>query len=338
MAGGHSEGHGKVVTILKWIFILFIVALVLFWLVTGGPQKAWEVGKHFTNPVSIIFDNGTSTGNFIRLPWQPPELTRGPDISGYVGVADEQKQDADSAPSLDTLSAGKAAQLRKFGTPSPYAGAVVLSDKNSASVASKEYVVVTASADNTTQIGISGWSLESASHGVHIVLPGAAPVFVAGVVNPTAAVFLSPGASAIVSSGLSPLGVSLRENECSGYLEEMQRFTPALANSCPSAADVLEETDQNLRVYGSSCFEYLSNAPACYFPKTLPNSLSPACRELIVTSLSYNGCVQRYHNDASFNLPSWRLFLGSGVPLWDPSHDIIRLLDQYGRVVDVLVY
>ena len=72
-------GRNKVWTTLKIVLILCVIGLILYWIVTGGIQRAWAVGQNFTNPIALIFGNGTSTGSFIKLPWQP-EATRGPDI------------------------------------------------------------------------------------------------------------------------------------------------------------------------------------------------------------------------------------------------------------------
>jgi len=277
MAGGHG-GSSKIWTILKWILLAFIVALIIFWIITGGPRKAWEVGKHYSNPAAIIFNDATSSDGLIRLPWQPTELTRGPDITGYAELAEEQRTGADGGSTSRD-------EIRQFGEPSPYAGVVVIS--GSSIGRGQEYIEL--ASQGSVALGISGWSLQSAASGLRAYIGNAAPVFISGVVNQTAPVFFGIGEHAIVTTGASPVGVSFRENVCTGYLQRFQEFTPPLTT--PSAAGA-----------------------------------------------SYNECVNAHYADASFALPSWRIYLSASSPLWNPTHDTIRLLDGSGRIVDVISY
>jgi hypothetical protein len=328
---------GMIRTILLTVFIVLVLGLVIYWLVTGGVQRAWQVGKNFSNPIALIFGNGTTTGTYITLPWQPTP-TRGPDIGDYVGVADQQQQVADAQ--TNAGAAQSPSQLAQYGNPSPYAGAVTISGNNATDAdPSQEYIEIQAADGNTSPINISGWALQSAVSGIYGVIPQAAPVFIGGIVNNVGAVYLAPGASAIITTGASPVGVSFRENICSGYLAQLQQFSPNLNSSCPAPTDVLPQTAQNLRVYGASCFDYLQNLQSCEFPGTsLPASLSPACRSFLSTNLSYNGCVAMYRSRGDFARPAWRLYFALTRELWNNSHDIIRLLDNQGRVVDVLSY
>ena len=142
-----------------------------------------------------------------------------------------------------------------------------------------------------------------------------------------------------MTTSLSPVGVSFEENICSGYLSELQQFTPELNGSCPSPADTLPQTAENLRTYGASCFDYIANIPSCHFVgANQPTNLSTACRQFVGNNLSYNGCVAMYRSQANFDLPTFRLYLNQSAKLWNDSHDIIRPLDAQGRIVDVLSY
>jgi hypothetical protein len=335
MASAGSGKSGMIRTILITVFVLLVIALVIFWLVTGGAQKAWQVGKNFTNPIAVIFGNGTTTGILIHLPWQP-EATRGPDISSFVDTANEQQSTADSQSSDQNASI---THLQQYGNPSPYAGQVSITGNNAtASDASQEYVQIQASG-LSAPVNITGWTLQSAVSGIYAPIPQAAPVFVGGVVNSVGPLYLAPGALATIVTAASPVGVSFEENTCTGYLAQLQQFYPRLDESCPSPSDALPETPGNLQVYGASCFDYIANIPECYFSGTsLPASLTLACRSFIANNLSYNGCVAMYQTQPDFKRPSWRLYFALRGELWNNSHDIIRLLDGQGRVVDVLTY
>src|SRR6185436_8177496 len=230
-----------------------------------------RTARSLTNPVAFIFGNGTSTGFAITLPWQIG-IPQGPDISSFAYSQNEADQAGQTpeeyAAQYDALQA-RAQSLRTFGDPSPYAGTVRVHGGATAETdPTKEYVVLSAAQSLANPINITGWSLQSAVSGLRFFIPPAASPFTLGTLNSLESVYLEGHASAIVVSGTSPLGISLRENMCSGYLNESQRFTPELSSECPAPADLLPETPDNLRIYGSACFDYVQNIPQCHFPGT----------------------------------------------------------------------
>src|SRR6185295_18661707 len=108
----------------------------------------------------------------------------------------------------------------------------------------------------------SGWSLQSAVTGTRASLPQTgAEMFVAGSVNHGVPIYLDPGTSAFIVSGISPVGISLRENVCTGYLAQLQHFSPGLDTACPDPSDMLPMTADNLRIYGASCVDYVQSLP-----------------------------------------------------------------------------
>ena len=316
--------------------IIFVIGLIVFWLVSGGWGAVARTARTFMNPMDYLFGQNPS-GTFLRLPWQPSELTRGPDISGYAEEADARLlASGDDDQSLDVRTQ---AQARTFGNPSPYVGKVKLvgtapTESNSAS----EYIEIVAASSNNGPITLTHWSLQSAVSGLRASIPLGAPIFILGVVNNVHGMALEPGASIIVTTGASPVGTSFRENICSGYLNELQTFKPEMGSSCPLPSEALPMTAENLRTYGDACFDYLNALPQCHFPTALPSNLSNVCRSFITNTMSYNGCVNRYRTNASFSLPSWRAYLALRAEIWYNTHDVIRLLDEEGRTVDVLTY
>jgi hypothetical protein len=337
MADKHKKTN-KLRRIFFVVLFFFVILLIIVWLISGGASAAARTAKSLANPLNIIFYNGTSTGNTILLPWQLPALTRGPDISQYANTADQQLEAASQNQGENAPQ--DPGQARTFGNPSPYAGKVTVGNNDAtASDPAQEYVELDASAGNSGAIDITGWSLQSAVSGGRAYIMQAAPILITGIVNSVRHVALDPGASAIVVSGASPVGVSFQENVCIGYLAQLQTFTPDLSNSCPTPSDMLPETADNLRTYGPSCLDYVRNLPQCYFPgANLPSNLSPACRSFIADTMSYNGCVSIFDKNTDFTLPSWRLFLNMTRELWNNSHDVVRLLDAQGRTVDALTY
>ena len=202
-----------------------------------------------------------------------------------------------------------------------------------------EHIEAEAALENTAPIGIAGWSLQSAYTGVRPYIQQGASPFLMGTVNNLSPIQLAPGQSALVNSGVSPVGVSFRENICTGYLGQLQSFTPPLPSSCPSPSSQLPLTPDNLKSYGEICFDYLQTIPLCEAPlNNIPSNLPSSCQYFVAEALSYNGCVARNRSRASFAGDSWRIYLNSNAELWRNSHDIIRLLDADGRTVDVLTY
>ncbi len=315
--------------VLIYVFIAMVVALVAMWLWAGGARQVISVVKTIPNPVDIIWGTSTSTYH-IDLPWQQP-IPQGPDISGLV----EQYADYSDAPQDQSPSESGTQRERTLGIASSYAGSVDLSQGGAEEDGATEYMELSSHTD--APVVITGWSLQSMVSGVRVFIPSAAAPFRMGQINHLAPVTLASAESIIVTSGSSPVGVSFKENRCTGYLAQLQAYTPSLANACPSASEVAPMTADNLRAYGSDCFDFLRGLPQCTFPTSVPASLSPACRNFIANAFTYNGCVSRYESSASFQLDTWRVYLGAS-DLWNNTHDVIRLFDAEGRTVDSITY
>jgi hypothetical protein len=328
--------------ILSILFIGIIIMMIILWIISAGPSKTIAGARTQSNFLSLFSNMSLSQLFSLKLPWtEYRPIVQGPDISSYIGgMTGTDVQDIYANHTYDASHSTQTDQARTFGSLSPYRSYVTLqngsSDQNDPA---REYVRIINSTDNAHTINLSGWSLQSAVSGARYYLPGAADVFISGVVNSLGEITLAPGAIAIITSGSSPVGASFHENICSGYLGTLQKFYPAISTaSCPSPSDALPETPDNLRTYGSSCFDYVNNIPRCSFPTDVPTTLPSACRTFIMSTYSYNGCVQLYRHTNTFARGVWRVYLNSPIELWDNAHDIIRLLDDQGRTVDTVTY
>lgn len=317
-----------------------LIAMLVFWVISGGPRKVITATTD-----SLINAVPTSEAGF-RLPWQPVQLFPTLDITGALDLT-EPTESLTPQERLVSLEAEyerlnrEVSDQRSFGAPSRYAGKITIV-QDTASIRADtnldEHVQIAARASNEESIDITGWVLESALSGVRVVVPPAASPFYANSTNILERVLLEPGALALVSSSISPIGTSFQENTCTGYLGQFQQFSPPLFEACPAASSVLPLTAENIARYGESCFDTISYLPTCRFPTTLPAEVSSACRAYLTEFLSYNGCVNRERTRSSFEKGYWRLYLGSNTELWRNSHDAIRLLDHEGKTVSVLVY
>jgi len=94
----------------------------------------------------------------------------------------------------------------------------------------KEYLIINVTPPKNHEVAVTGWLLAggaaSAEIGKAAVLPRQ------GQINEETSVIITQPARLIISSGESPLGISFRENKCSGLLETFQKFTPPLNHAC----------------------------------------------------------------------------------------------------------
>lgn len=330
--------------VVLWLLIFIVLAALALWVIGGGPRDVFKsvVSINILSPLTATTDEG------FRLPWQPAQLFPTIDITDALNLSDPYAHDSSNTETqLIALTEEyerlnrEAAALREFGTPSPFARAVFIARDEAgihATDAAAEYLQLQADYQNSEAIDIRGWSIESALTGVKISLPGAAAPFAQGLPNTLGSVLLSPGGIAIVTSGPSPVGISFRENACTGYLQQFQQFSPPLAEYCPTPSSLIPMNQQNLTRYGAECFDALQDVRSCRFPQELPHTLTETCRAALADTLSYNGCVRTQSTRADFQSDVWRLYIGTAGELWRPSHDVIRLLDAQGRTVDVFTY
>lgn len=328
-----------ILRILIWVGAVMAIGLVLIWVISGGIGKIIEKTKATEEESSGGFFSLTS----FRLPWQPEGLI--PDFSSSF-----ESGDTESGGTLDTTYESvqieydeledATQKAREFGIPSPFEGAVSLNIANAKETSpSEEYLKIDVTSRQTTPINIAGWSLQSALTGVRAYIPRGASDFHLGAVNTQKDIQLVPGAHAVVTSGSSPLGTSLRENLCTGYLNQLQTFSPTLSEQCPSPSESIPLSADNLNQYGDACIDFARSLSSCRAPLTGEvQGFSSACVSFIANTLSYNGCFDMYRYRANFFEDSWRIYLGASRELWRNSHDIIRLLDAEGRTVDAVTY
>lgn len=334
--------------VLLSLLAALLITFLAVWLWTGGPRKAWNEAQKIGSIGSFFF-GASSTGATFRLPWQPKIIGVDPSLydfselqdGGGSSYAQDEQPDAAARERAYDEANKQYAEARNFGTPSPYRGQVRIESSMGAreSDAQSEYVELAASSYNTAPVSLTGWSLQSALAGARIAIQRGADPFYMGVVNVQNLIRLEPGMRAVIATGVSPVGTSFRENMCSGYLGQLQRFSPSISSNCPSPSSMLPITDENLRLYGESCFDYLQSAPQCSAPLSdMPTHVSANCRVFLQNNLSYNGCVNANRWRTSFNEDTWRIYLGARSELWGNSHDVVRLLDAEGRTVDVVTY
>jgi len=327
-------------TIIIWVAVAAVIILIVVWALTGGIGRAISSGRSLLSPSEWF--SGNASGTSFTLPWigstSPATIDIGED-NFISSVSEDPQQDLNDLQSEYDRMRSEADRVKLFGNPSPQMGKVrFASNATGESDPAFEYVQVqNASPD---PVSLTGWTLQSVYSGGRFPIPAAAAPLVTGAVNQLLPVTLASGAYADIVSGISPVSVSFRENICSGYLEQFQPFAPPLNQNCPDPGQALPVTEENLRTYGDTCIDFVRNTPPCHFPTAaeLPATLTSACKAFVGDTFSYNGCVSAHRAEIGFNSDVWRVYLGSKNELWRNTHDVVRLLDETGRTVDVLTY
>jgi hypothetical protein len=235
--------------------------------------------------------------------------------------------------------------LDDIGEFSTFYGRVIIekdSDAPGTDDVLREHILLRAQTDNTQPINITGWSLQSMVTDTRVFIPEGVLVYAVGEVNETSGVNLFPGEEVVISSVQSPVGVSFRTNMCTGYLGSVQEFYPQLDKKCPMPASILPPTLENIRTYGDACVEFAAGFGQCQYLSSATEGywdLAQECREYLQPALTYTSCVFEHKSDPLFaNNSEWRVFLGSAAPLWKEKYEVIRLLDENSKTVDVFAY
>jgi hypothetical protein len=312
------------------MFLLFIIVLGAIWLYSGGPERAdgqgpflvppwlWNAGDSYTIPGIQIIGNETNSGG-----------------EGTGGTSEPAP--SEESPSFFDLFFGFRGTSEKLD--SPYAGLVTLERGTAtASNPDSEYIIIRTASTLERNITISGWKLEEDANTLSVTLGQASEIPFLGQVNVETPITLPANSRVYVTTGRSPNGYSFRLNQCTGYFEQFQNFSPQLPLECPFPEDEALRRPEILSG-NAACIELIERLPRCYLEV---NSISPSvgnlCQSFIVNELSYNGCLNAHKNDPGFYKNEWRVFLNRSQELWVNKYERIRLLDENGKTVSVLSY
>ncbi len=205
----------------------------------------------------------------------------------------------------------------------------------------REYLVLQANKKNTEGINISNWYLESYVTGETAFIPDGDRVMDKWRSPIEEDIVLLPGETAYLVTGDSPIDVSFRENICTGYLAPEGTFSPTLRKQCPRAKDELERFG-NIELDNDRCYEFIEQVGTCTVPleETYTRSkVGSACSTFVEDTFNYNDCVRLHRYDPFFARDGyWRIYLDEGRELWRSEREIIRLLDENERVINVIEY
>lgn len=177
-------------------------------------------------------------------------------------------------------------------------------------------------------VNVTGWRIEG-NRGV-FAIPKAVEVYNPSGFNSETDIVLLPGDTLSVFTNPSANGANFLINKCMGYLDNTNFFDPPLPRLCPrpNRADLIQ--------LSGICQSYLMSLGACQSPEpSAPLDNGFVCLQKL-QELNYRGCFNNHGDDKDFLTGDWRVW-GSGAIL-DPLHDIVKILDKEGLIVDDYIY
>lgn len=319
--GGGNAGN-------DFLFVVFVLVILgLIWVTTGGIERAREEPGYFLRPPSPLGSGEVYGSSFFG---GTKETARA--VENSFSQTQNELQNVSS-------EVGRAVE---YGSLSPYRGRIHFRSSMyypGAENPADEYVEIAYDGSGASRIDITGWRLVSSISNTVATIPQGTRVPQSGAMSFQEDIILSPGESAYIISGRSPIGVSFLPNKCSSYFEQYQTFNPSFSQSCPAPVDEMDyATDQMIRS-SNSCYDYVSSLRSCRVHTGIYSEPLPSgCQYFIENDLTYTGCVRNHRTDTDFLSSDWRIYLARSSSLWRDRREVLKLIDGQGLTVDVLTY
>jgi len=334
----------------KWLFGLIIV-FGLVWYISGGFNNPTSK-QPFIQPVLDGTIKVETRGAEVINSDNASAARSYPTYGSYGTAADTvQNQNGASKPTAKSEIAVKlesagiqAEQIKKEldtlaqkNLSSPLSGKISITNVSRGGTSSSgEYVTLRAASANKDKILLTGLRLESVSSGRSVTIGKGVQMPFQNQINVEQPIYLSPGDTAYIITGQSPLGVSFKLNICTGFFNQFQGFTPSIPSRCPAPRSEPLPPPENQ--YNDQCIDYINSLPGCQVIIQPPASISPECQRYVTTEISYTKCVNSHKNDKNFYEPDWRVYLNHSDALWKSKREIIHLVDKGGKIIDVVTY
>lgn len=213
-----------------------------------------------------------------------------------------------------------------YSSPPPSApqDSVPLGNRPSVGIASAygKQIILWSNLPAGERLNITGWRIQG-NHGSYWI-PPAIEIYEPEQINQPQDIYLGAGETVRIDVSQGPLNLNLRPNKCIGYL------APELAQNCPYF------TREEIQHLAGGCQNFIMSLGNCRLPPPNPIvALNDSCAQFIST-INYKSCFQKHQNNVDFLSREWRLW-GAGEFL-DSFHDVVRLYDRGGKLIDQYVY
>ncbi len=223
-----------------------------------------------------------------------------------------------------------------LGQLASYYGQVELTSFSLGNSTNPSRLTVQSGASMAMPVNIRGWSVKG-NRNVRILIPGAVGDYIPSGLVSEGDLFLNKGETVNFYSNYSPIGVSLKLNECTGYLNNTANFLPELPKNCPAIYDKSEIIN-----FSGTCQNLITSVRSCGVPtsdqiNSIPKPDESQCRSILTGRTNYQSCYSRHRYDTNFFAKEWRVWIQSAMD-FDSGHDRLLLLDRGGLLVDEYVY
>ncbi|CAN5712824.1 hypothetical protein BH11PAT2_BH11PAT2_08910 [soil metagenome] len=307
------------------LFAAIFIFIFILWVYTGGPTHPISFAGPYLTPVTNVGGESQAYG---------------PKTGSLGGAVSKTTFWGNWSAGWGTSNSNSTNTSAPDPSRSPSTGKIYI-DGGSSHLgnggASQEYVTLRASSNISSPISITGWQLVSKNSGTHTVIRQGTPIVRQSTAGP---ITLKANDQAIISTGASSEGASFKETKCTGYLNQRDNsYYPQLSEyTCPSPINDLDSYQSGSPVQYNQCADYVRGLQGCRTGDVTSVNLASWCESFITNQLTYNGCVRAHQDDTNFYSNTWRVFQGSGTPLWRSRGDTITLLDQNLLVVDQYSY
>lgn len=249
-------------------------------------------------------------------------------IGGYFGPQSRAAANRLLARSPISVVPGSSA----VGSPaarSSYNGKIAISSVSGTSEVPEFESIIIENRDQAEKISVTGFIVEN-SRGERFVIPKGndLPGLSASAQDP---VFLKPGERAIITAGRQEKYTDFRSNLCTGYLDEVSKFSPSLSHQCPRP-DTRRLTDLSDR-----CLRIIDATVSCRRP-SFEGFVDSECSAYLSNNLNYAGCVRNYRSRADFYSREWLVWMQRSSEFLRNVRDKVILRDPQGKIVDEYSY
>lgn len=192
-----------------------------------------------------------------------------------------------------------------------------------------EYLTIEFDPENLNFFNITNLSLKNSKGGVADFGQGVETFYQISI-NREKPIVINEKTDLIVNSGASPVGVSFRENTCTGFLTQYQTFNPPISKECPNPITLLKDQGFNL---SRNCTDFLSNISSCEVVTDFPDNIDFECKSIVEKNLNYNSCVNTYKQKPDFYKDSWRIFLNEEKEFWSGKNETISIVNNFGTTI-----